>query len=98
MTRKRFSLLASAAVAVLLVFVVAGCGGIDKGKLESAIKSQTNDQLKASKSSVTVSDVSCVKTTDSYHFTCTLKKDDGSTVLTVKATCTHGGTCHWVRE
>ena len=32
-------------VAVLLVLFGAGCGGIDKGKLESAIKSQTNTQL-----------------------------------------------------
>jgi hypothetical protein len=96
--RKRLSFLASAAVAVLLVFVVAGCGGIDKGKLESAIKSQTNDQYKASGSNITVSDVSCAKTSDAYHFTCTLTKEDGSTVLTVKATCTHGGTCRWTRE
>lgn len=95
MRRKRFLLLGSALVAVLAVFVVAGCGGIDRGKLESAIKSQTNDQYKAAGRNVTVATVDCVKQGDQYHYTCTLKKDDGSTVLQVKATCTHGGTCRW---
>jgi len=91
------SALAAAVVGAVLVFVAAGCGGIDKGKLESAIKSQTNDQLKASGSSATVSDVSCAKAGDAYHFTCDLKKDDGSTLLTVKASCTKDGTCKWRR-
>ena len=36
---------ATFAAAGFLVLFGAGCGGIDTGKLESAIKSQTNDQL-----------------------------------------------------
>ena len=91
------SAIAAAVVGLLLVFVAAGCGGIDKGKLESAIKSQTNDQLKANGSSESVSDVSCAKAGDAYHYTCTLKKSDGSTLLTVKASCTKDGTCRWRR-
>jgi hypothetical protein len=91
------SVLAVLAVGVLLVLVGAGCGGIDKGKLESAIKSQTNDQLKANGQPESVSSVSCDKAGDSYHYTCKLLKDDGSTFLTVSASCTKGGTCSWKR-
>jgi hypothetical protein len=91
------TLLPALVVGGLLVLVGAGCGGIDKGKLESAIKSQTNDQLKNAHSSETVSSVSCAKTSDAYHYTCVLKRDNGSTLLTVKATCTKDGTCRWRR-
>ena len=91
------SVLAALGVALFLVLVGAGCGGIDKGKLESAIKSQTNDQLKKSGSSQTVSSVSCAKSGDKYHFNCDLKKEDGSTLLKVRASCTKDGTCKWSR-
>ena len=82
-------------VAVLLVLFGAGCGGIDKGKLESAIKSQTNTQLERAGRSERVS---CVKTSDSYHYTCDLENDAGTTFLTVKATCTTKGTCRWGKQ
>jgi hypothetical protein len=85
-------------VAVLLVLFGAGCGGIDKGKLESAIKSQTNMQLERAGRSERVSTVSCVKTSDSYHYTCDLENDAGTTFLTVKATCTTKGTCRWGKQ
>jgi hypothetical protein len=85
-------------VAVLLVLFGAGCGGIDKGKLESAIKSQTNTQLERAGRSERVSTVSCVKTSDSYHYTCDLENDAGTTFLTVKATCTTKGTCRWGKQ
>jgi hypothetical protein len=92
------SALAILALGVFLVLVGAGCGGIDKGKLESAIKSQTNDQLERAGRSERVSSVSCVKTTDSYHYTCDLENGAGTTLLTVKASCTNGGTCRWRRK
>jgi hypothetical protein len=92
------SILAALAVGALLVFVAAGCGGIDKGKLESAIKDQTNTQLERAGRSERVADVSCAKTSDSYHYTCDLKNDAGTTILTVKATCTNDGTCKWGRK
>ena len=85
-------------VAVLLVLFGAGCGGIDKGKLESAIKSQTNTQLEKAGRSERVSTVSCVKTSVSYHYTCDLENDAGTTFLTVKATCTTKGTCRWGKQ
>ena len=85
-------------VAVLLVLFGAGCGGIDKGKLESAIKSQTNTQLERAGRSERVSTVSCVKTSDSYHYTCELENDAGTTFLRVKATCTTKGTCRWGQQ
>ena len=85
-------------VAVLLVLFGAGCGGIDKGKLESAIKSQTNTQLEKAGRSERVSTVSCVKTSDSYHYTCDLENDAGTTFLTVEATCTTKGTCRWGKQ
>ncbi|MBA3716987.1 MAG: hypothetical protein H0W87_02005 [Actinobacteria bacterium] len=91
------SLLAAAAVGAFLLLFGAGCGGIDKGKLESSIKSQTNDQLKSSGSSKVVSSVSCTKAGDDYHFTCDLQGSDGATLLTVRATCTKEGTCRWGR-
>jgi hypothetical protein len=91
------SVLPVLAVAAFLVVFAAGCGGIDKGKLESAIKSQTNDQLKKAHSPETVSSVSCAKTSDAYHYTCDMKRDNGTTFLTVKATCTKDGTCRWRR-
>jgi hypothetical protein len=89
--------LAALAVATLLVLVGAGCGGIDQGKLESAIKSQTNDQLEKAGRSQRVSSVSCAKSGDSYHFTCDLEQEDGSTLLSVRASCTKDGTCRWRR-
>ena len=92
------SLLLLLPVAVLLVLFGAGCGGIDKGKLESAIKSQTNAQLEKAGRSERVSTVSCVKTSDSYHYTCDLENDAGTTFLTVKATCTTKGTCRWGKQ
>ena len=92
------SALAALALGAFLVLVGAGCGGIDKGKLESAIKSQTNDQLERAGRSERVSSVSCVKTTDSYHYTCDLANDAGTTILAVKASCTNGGTCRWRRK
>ena len=91
------SAVAAVAAGLLLVLVGAGCGGIDKGKLESAIKSQTNDQLKRGGSKERVASVSCAKTTDDLHFTCTLLRDDGSTLLRVRADCTSNGTCRWRR-
>ena len=87
--------IAALAVAALLVLVGAGCGGIDQGKLESAIKSQTNDQLQNAGRSERVSSVSCSKSGDSYHFTCDLEQADGSTLLTVRASCDKKGTCKW---
>jgi hypothetical protein len=86
-----------ALVATVLLLAGAGCGGIDKGKLESAIKSQTNDQLKKTGSKEIVSSVSCAKKGDDYHFTCDLLRDNGSTLLTVRANCTKDGTCRWRR-
>jgi hypothetical protein len=91
------SLVLALAVAGFLVLFGAGCGGIDTGKLESAIKSQTNDQLKKAHSSETVDSVSCSKTTDAYHFTCDLMNGSGSKLMTVKADCTKDGTCRWHR-
>jgi hypothetical protein len=92
------SLLLVLPVAAILVLFGAGCGGIDKGKLESAIKSQTNTQLENAGRPERVSTVSCVKTSDSYHYTCDLKNDAGKTVLTVKAICTKDGTCRWGKQ
>ncbi len=92
------SLLLVLPVAVVLVLFGAGCGGIDTGKLESAIRSQTNTQLERADRSERVSTVSCVKTSDSYHYTCDLENDAGTTFLTVKATCTTKGTCRWGRQ
>jgi hypothetical protein len=89
---------AALALAGLLVLFGTGCGGIDTGKLESAIKSQTNDQLEHAGQSKHVSSVSCAKTTDSYHYTCDLKDDNGSTLLKVTADCTKDGTCRWKRS
>ena len=89
------SLAPAVALAALIVLFLTGCGGIDKGKLESAIESQTNAQLKKAGRSERVSSVSCTKTTDSYHYTCVLKRESGSDFLTVKANCTKGGTCRW---
>ena len=89
------SVLAALVVGAALVLVGAGCGGIDKGKLESAIESQTNDQLEKAGRSQRVSSVSCAKAGDAYHFTCELKGDNGATLLTVKADCTKDGTCRW---
>jgi hypothetical protein len=91
------SVLAALMVGALLVLVGVGCGGIDQGKLESAIESQTNEQLQEAGRSERVSSVSCAKAGDDYHFTCALKRDNGSTLLTVKADCTKGGTCRWRR-
>jgi hypothetical protein len=87
--------LAAVAVGAFLMLAGAGCGGIDQGKLESAIKSQTNDQLEKAGRSESVSSVSCSKNGDGYHFTCDLEQDDGSTLFTVTATCTKDGTCRW---
>jgi hypothetical protein len=89
------SLAPAVALLALLVLILTGCGGIDRGKLESAIESQTNVQLKKAGRSERVSSVSCAKTTDSYHYRCVLKNDSGSGFLTVKANCTKGGTCRW---
>jgi hypothetical protein len=89
------SLLAAAPLVAAGVLVVAGCGGIDKGKLESAIKSQTNDQIKSS--GLTVKTVKCTKTTDQYHYNCLITASDKST-LNVTATCDHDGNCKWKRS
>ena len=86
------------ALAGFLVVFGTGCGGIDKGKLESAIKSQTNDQLQHAGRSERVSTVSCTKITDSLHYTCDLADAGGSTLFKVKVTCTNGGTCRWRRS
>ena len=91
------SVLAALAVGLALVLLGVGCGGIDEGKLESAIESQTNDQLKKAGSKERVANVSCSKTEDAYHFTCDLLRDDGSLLLTVRANCTKDGTCRWRR-
>ena len=83
---------------VLLVLVGAGCGGIDQGKLESAIKDQTNKQLESHGESERVSSVSCKKVTDAYHFACVLKNDAGTTLMSVEASCNKAGTCKWGRR
>jgi hypothetical protein len=94
---RRFSIVAAAPIAIFLVLVAAGCGGIDKGKLESAIKSQTNKQLAAHGSSITVSSVHCSKAQDSRHFNCAVKNSD-ATSFNVFATCTKSGSyCTWKR-
>jgi hypothetical protein len=85
-------------VAAFLVLIAAGCGGIDKGKLESAIKSQTNDQLEKAGESARVSTVDCTKRGDSYHYDCDLQDANGKTLLRVRARCTTGGTCKWRRS
>jgi hypothetical protein len=92
--RRRTALIAVAPLAAAGVLVVAGCGGIDKGKLESAIKSQTDDQIKSS--GLTVKTVHCTKTTDDYHFNCLITASDKST-LSVTASCDHDGNCKWKR-
>jgi hypothetical protein len=89
------SVLAALVVGAVLVLVGAGCGGIDQGKLESAIETQTNEQLQEAGRAERVSSVSCAKAGDDYHFTCDLKRANGSTLLTVKADCTKDGTCRW---
>ena len=86
---------ATAAVAGFLVLFGAGCGGIDRGKLESAIETQTNVQLRKAGRSERVSTVSCRKGGDAYHFDCDLADAGGQTFLQVRATCTKGGTCRW---
>ncbi len=86
---------ATAAVAGVLVLFGAGCGGIDKGKLESAIESQTNAQLKKAGRAERVSTVACTKSGDAYRFDCDLADAGGKTFLRVRATCTKGGTCRW---
>jgi hypothetical protein len=91
------SVLTALAAGLFLVLVGAGCGGIDENKLESAIKSQTNEQLERAGRPESVSSVSCSKTRDAYHFTCDLLRVDGSTLLTVRANCTKDGTCRWRR-
>ena len=90
--------LAVLSLAGFLVLFGTGCGGIDKGKLESAIKAQTNVQLEHAGRTERVSNVSCAKTTDSYHYTCDLENSGGSKFMTVKASCTTGGTCRWRRS
>ena len=92
------SALAALALGVILVVFGAGCGGIDTGKLESAIKDRTNTQLERAGRSERVSTVSCHKTTDAYHFTCDLDNDAGTTLLVVEVRCTKGGTCKWGRK
>jgi hypothetical protein len=86
---------ATAVVAGVLVLFGAGCGGIDKGKLESAIESQTNAQLKKAGRTERVSTVACAKSGDAYNFDCDLADAGGKTFLRVRATCTKGGTCRW---
>ena len=81
-------LAATVAAAGFLVLFGAGCGGIDTGKLESAIKSQTNDQLDKAGRSERVATVSCEKSGD-------LSNGGGKTFLRVRATCTKSGTCRW---
>jgi predicted secreted protein len=88
-------LAATVAAAGFLVLFGAGCGGIDKGKLESAIQSQTNDQLEKARRSERVATVSCAKSGDAYHYDCDLQNAGGTTFLSVRATCTKGGTCRW---
>jgi len=92
------STLAPFALGLVLVVFGAGCGGIDEGKLESAIKDRTNQQLERAGRSERVATASCVKTTDAYHFTCDLDNDAGTTLLVVEVRCTKGGTCKWGRK
>ena len=91
------SVLAALGAAVLLVLFAAGCGGIDKGKLEDAIKSQTNDQFEEAQRPERVASVSCVKTSDDLHFRCDLEQANGSTLFVVRAECTNNGSCRWRR-
>ena len=88
-------LAATVVAAGFLVLFGAGCGGIDKGKLESAIQSQTNDQLEKARRSERVATVSCAKSGDAYHYDCDLSNGGGKTFLRVRATCTKSGTCRW---
>jgi hypothetical protein len=92
------SALAALALGVVLALAGAGCGGIDTGKLESAIKDQTNKQLERGGRSERVSTASCTKTSDAYHFTCDLANDAGTTLLVVDVTCAKSGTCKWTRQ
>jgi hypothetical protein len=86
---------ATVAAAGFLVLFGAGCGGIDKGKLESAIQTQTNVQLRKAGRSERVASVACAKSGDAYHYDCDLRNASGRTFLKVRATCTNGGTCRW---
>jgi len=92
------SALTALALGVVLVIFGAGCGGIDQGKLESAIKDRTNTQLEQAGRSERVSTASCATTSDAYHFTCDLDNAAGTTLLVVQVRCSKSGTCKWGRK
>jgi hypothetical protein len=94
---RRIGGVAAAFAAVATVLVLAGCGGIDQGKLESAIKDQANRQAKAAGQGEPVASVHCAKQQDSYHFLCNLESSSGKTLIQVRATCTKDGHCKWRR-
>jgi hypothetical protein len=81
-----------AALAIGLLLAGCGGGGIDKGKLEDAMKDNLNARL-VTKS---ILGVNCEKRGDSYHFDCTATADDGSLIY-LRATCnsSKGGSCGW---
>jgi hypothetical protein len=86
---------ATGAAAGFLVLCGAGCGGFDKGTLEGAIKSRTNEQLEHAGRAERVATVSCRRTEDAYHFDCDLADAGRKTFLRVRVKCTKGGTCRW---
>ena len=91
----RVRVVGTGAAAGFLVLFGAGCGGLDKGTLEAAIKTRTNEQLEHAGRTERVSTVSCTKSDDAYHFDCDLADAGGKTFLRVRATCTKGGACRW---
>jgi hypothetical protein len=85
------ALLVLAAAAIALV--LTGCGGgIDKGKLEDAMKDDLNTKLLTK----SILGVTCEERGDSYHFDCTAAAEDG-TLIYLRATCnsSQGGSCSW---
>jgi hypothetical protein len=88
---RRLALLPLAGVA----FVAAGCGGgggIDKGKLEGAMKRG----LEARSPQQSITGVTCTKKGDAYHFDCTAAVEDGSLLyLTAECNSREGGSCEW---
>jgi hypothetical protein len=84
------------ATAVAIAAVIGACGGtIDKGKLETGIKDETNKQLAGRG---TVTSVSCVaEGNDGYHFSCLVVASDNSRAV-LKATCDKSGSCVWRPE
>jgi hypothetical protein len=81
-------------MAIVFALVVLACG-IDKGKLESAIKDESNKQLAGQ--SIKVTSVSCVRDGDDLHYSCLVIASDNSRLI-MKATCDDSGQCVWRPE